>query len=62
MLFITLGGSMKVKELLEILKNLNYYDDVVLAIDYGSGDEEYFIPSKVTFNEGRGEVYIEAYD
>jgi hypothetical protein len=53
---------MKVKELLEILKNLNYYDDVVLAIDYGSGDEEYFIPSKVTFNEGRGEVYIEAYD
>jgi hypothetical protein len=61
LLFITLGGDiMKVKELLEILENLNYSDDVVLAIDFGTGNLEYFVPYQVTFNKSRGEVFIEA--
>jgi hypothetical protein len=52
---------MKVKELLEILEEHKYLDDdVVLAIDFGTGDLEYFVPYQVTFNKSRGEVFIEA--
>jgi hypothetical protein len=53
---------MKVKELLEILEGHNYLDDddVVLAIDFGTGNLEYFVPYQVTFNKSRGEVFIEA--
>jgi hypothetical protein len=51
---------MKVKELLEILEQCYENDNVVLAIDFGTGDLEYFVPSEVTFNKSRCEVFIEA--
>lgn len=51
---------MKVKELLDILEKYNATDDVILAIDFGSGDLKYFVPHEVTFDKSSSEVYIEA--